>query len=495
MRFFRKIFFLFLLASLFWPSLTARGAESITDPAFNTLCWREADCVKAREDFLRLDPNAKAENAAKGWIKELPCSQKKGWGMCLPAGKTVTSISLGGKREFTDVGDYIKTVYNYALSIAAILAVIMIIVAGTQWVMSGGNSEQITSARKRIVGSIVGLLIAYLSYVILNTINPALVNMRLPQAYMIRPYKVPFQLCADYDKETKFAKLENQKTKDQKELESLYAKLEADAFGLTLPGKKDEFKCGDKFFIENSNASVCYGEKCAQADDGCVPKTEEIKNKLIAKDRWQADDENKDYVCYPAKVVLRISYQSGQLEEVTTPFQFREGWNTDAPVGKGMSELLRVCGDGSAYIVSTEKFGSVSGGGNQTEFVGAEQTKIDSASADCGSKGFKGFVVVMSMRENWDPMNEDHYVGKNGSSGRDMGDREFFSRNAAKYPQGFFISSADLARTLSLNIAAADIRDIDCHAERGVTGAIRGLDCSEYAIKYADLLKECSECK
>lgn len=76
------------------------------------------------------------------------------------------------------IGEYLVGIYNYALVIAAILAAIVIIVAGAQWTLAGGNSESISSAKKRIAGSMIGLIIAYLSYVVLITINPGLVEFK-----------------------------------------------------------------------------------------------------------------------------------------------------------------------------------------------------------------------------------------------------------------------------------------------------------------------------
>ena len=135
-----------------------------------------------------------------GWVQETPCiggSGGKQWGKCLAAGRTVTEISFGGQTTFAHMGEFIIVVYNYALRIASILAVVMIIVAGIQWVTSGGNSESITSAKKRIAGAMMGLFIAFLSYFILQAINPSLLSLRLPQVWMIKTIKLPPEFCID----------------------------------------------------------------------------------------------------------------------------------------------------------------------------------------------------------------------------------------------------------------------------------------------------------
>lgn len=73
------------------------------------------------------------------------------------------------------LGEYIGAVYRYLLVISSILAVVMIIIAGIQWTISGGNAEIVTKARKKIGHALLGLLLLMISYSILYLINPNLV--------------------------------------------------------------------------------------------------------------------------------------------------------------------------------------------------------------------------------------------------------------------------------------------------------------------------------
>ncbi|MBI5728147.1 MAG: hypothetical protein HY984_00135 [Candidatus Magasanikbacteria bacterium] len=84
------------------------------------------------------------------------------------------------------LAEYIVAAYKYAVAIASLIAVIMIIVAGFQWTIAGGNTDMITSAKKKIGGAITGLVIALGSYALLYTINPELTNYRSLKIQYIR---------------------------------------------------------------------------------------------------------------------------------------------------------------------------------------------------------------------------------------------------------------------------------------------------------------------
>ncbi|MCX6781679.1 MAG: hypothetical protein NTW66_00945 [Candidatus Magasanikbacteria bacterium] len=155
-----------------------QGIESGIEQS-NPLCWTKDACTMKRQSML----GSSGGSAADGWVQEEPCTGE--YGKCLPIGITKTQISFGGTNTFFNAGDFIKNIYNYSLVAIQILAVIVIIIAGAQWITSGGNAEAIGKAKKRIGGAVIGMIIALMSYTILNTINPATVNLRLPQVWLL----------------------------------------------------------------------------------------------------------------------------------------------------------------------------------------------------------------------------------------------------------------------------------------------------------------------
>lgn len=78
------------------------------------------------------------------------------------------------------IARYIMAIYQYGISIGAILATVVLMAAGLMWLVSGGNKEKIGQAKNMMYGSIIGLVLLLGSYTILYTINPELVNLRPP---------------------------------------------------------------------------------------------------------------------------------------------------------------------------------------------------------------------------------------------------------------------------------------------------------------------------
>ncbi|MGL5831216.1 MAG: pilin [Candidatus Altimarinota bacterium] len=67
---------------------------------------------------------------------------------------------------------YVGQIYRYVSFIGGLIAVFIIIVAGVMWTSAGGNSEAVSKAKEMITRSLVGLVVLFLSALILYTINP-----------------------------------------------------------------------------------------------------------------------------------------------------------------------------------------------------------------------------------------------------------------------------------------------------------------------------------
>jgi len=74
---------------------------------------------------------------------------------------------------------YIKAMYNLFIGIVGILAVIMMMLGGFQWLFAAGNAQAISGAKTTLISAVMGLILALGSYTILSLINPALLNLSI----------------------------------------------------------------------------------------------------------------------------------------------------------------------------------------------------------------------------------------------------------------------------------------------------------------------------
>jgi hypothetical protein len=76
------------------------------------------------------------------------------------------------------IGEYISAMYRWLIGVAVVFAVVMIIVSGIQYMLSGGSKQGITKLRENITNSLMGLALLLGSYMILYTINPQLTVLK-----------------------------------------------------------------------------------------------------------------------------------------------------------------------------------------------------------------------------------------------------------------------------------------------------------------------------
>lgn len=74
---------------------------------------------------------------------------------------------------FGDTGAF-RQVTNTILYIVGIIAVIMLIIGGIKYVVSGGDSKKVTDAKNTVLYAIIGLVIAFLAFAIVNFVISAL---------------------------------------------------------------------------------------------------------------------------------------------------------------------------------------------------------------------------------------------------------------------------------------------------------------------------------
>ncbi|PIT92720.1 MAG: hypothetical protein COU08_00970 [Candidatus Harrisonbacteria bacterium CG10_big_fil_rev_8_21_14_0_10_42_17] len=100
-------------------------------------------------------------------------------------------VPLGTARSYTALGPYVIDLYKFSIGAGAILAMTMIVVGAVQYIISAGNPGSQSDARDRITSAIYGLALLLGAFVILFTINPAIVGLGALDLYFPEPPPQP----------------------------------------------------------------------------------------------------------------------------------------------------------------------------------------------------------------------------------------------------------------------------------------------------------------
>ncbi len=74
---------------------------------------------------------------------------------------------------FGDKGVF-KQITNTILYIVGIIAVVMLIIGGIRYITSGGDAKKVTDAKNTVLYAIIGLIISFLAFAIVNFVISAL---------------------------------------------------------------------------------------------------------------------------------------------------------------------------------------------------------------------------------------------------------------------------------------------------------------------------------
>lgn len=66
------------------------------------------------------------------------------------------------------------------------VALVVLVLAGLNLVMAGGEISKVSGAKKQIMGAAIGLVVLFSSYLILSIINPELLKIKANQLIVIK---------------------------------------------------------------------------------------------------------------------------------------------------------------------------------------------------------------------------------------------------------------------------------------------------------------------
>lgn len=86
---------------------------------------------------------------------------------------------FGSAVDTSDVGFYDKIAgfINIALGLVGILASIYILYSGFRWMKAGGNDQEIKAAKDGLKNAIIGLVIIFLAYAVVNYVITAVIQV------------------------------------------------------------------------------------------------------------------------------------------------------------------------------------------------------------------------------------------------------------------------------------------------------------------------------
>lgn len=100
--------------------------------------------------------------------------------------ETKLAVAIGNLTTTANLAIYISTLYTYGLQMVGMLAVFMIILGGIKYLTAGGDMGRTKKAIENITNATIGLVLALATYVILNTINPALLQFKPPAVDVVQ---------------------------------------------------------------------------------------------------------------------------------------------------------------------------------------------------------------------------------------------------------------------------------------------------------------------
>jgi len=105
----------------------------------------------------------------------------------IPGSEFKTDSNTAVSKGTDTIAKYIRAIYQYGIGVVGILAAVVLMFGGLLWLTAGGDAGRVSEAKEWIKASLLGLVIALCSYIILLTINPDLVNFREIEVAGIKP--------------------------------------------------------------------------------------------------------------------------------------------------------------------------------------------------------------------------------------------------------------------------------------------------------------------
>lgn len=111
--------------------------------------------------------------------------------LTVPGGDTIRPVAGMPDGGQSVLNTTLPNIVNLIFVIATLLAFFFIIWGGISWISSGGDKTKVDGARNKIVYAMIGLIVTFLSYFIINLVG-GFFGMKI-----LGPNKVQYEECKD----------------------------------------------------------------------------------------------------------------------------------------------------------------------------------------------------------------------------------------------------------------------------------------------------------
>ncbi len=388
-------------AGTFGPSKTAANASVAAAQQGASLCFAPAECAKAG-GTLRMQADFHCQN---------------GRGRCLaPEPQIALSYPIGGVNSVKGFRSFVLLLFNYALKISGVAAAVVFVFGGFQY-MFGSAFGDIKSGKERMINALVGVVILFASYTILQTINPATLSLDKLNVYMINQDQlISTNFCKDIkagNGKDDFLFADAGKRPNYTPL----AQIPVDSFAL----KKDDTLCNSQYYGKGFGENRCNGSKCIEVGTGCVS----CKSGACPK-----GTSLQDFSCIKATFVGNIGYKNERYVENIVPIVVCSGaLKTGTNDYEGGQAAMFALGTEEKLLKGTEV-----DAGNQFYKFDVTEDILKQAMTSCNLLGgIQGFVLGIQYNDNEGiidpigkaatigPSNDDMaIVGKSACGGGDL---------------------------------------------------------------------------
>ncbi|MEK7665360.1 MAG: hypothetical protein AAB337_00580 [Patescibacteria group bacterium] len=97
-------------------------------------------------------------------------------------------LNKNGKLQISFIPEYLNGLYRYALGAGALIAIVMIMIGGAQYILGSGLGS-VEAGRKRITNAVTGLVLLLSAYTLLYLVNPNLTLFKAVEVDLVSQIK------------------------------------------------------------------------------------------------------------------------------------------------------------------------------------------------------------------------------------------------------------------------------------------------------------------